>query len=200
VLTRTAARLPYHLRPKHSFPGRRDPPYPKTGWPGSPPEVVLELWENRRVGFFSPSGSVPRAQVAKCEPLARNPGSEYHSKWHFVWEPFAMTGKAIFAMLLGACLTVPGGAGADEARIPSARVHVYKHYFGRWFGPRSHYAAGVQTGVYDSCWRRRVIYTQWGPEVLSKWICHNYTTYGSHFDWDYGTAPADRFYGGDGWR
>ena len=113
-----------------------------------------------------------------------------------------MTGKALSAMLLSAFLTAAGGGGAraDEALTPSARSHVYKHHFGRFFGPRSHYAAAVQTGVYDSCWRRRVIDTQWGPEVLSKWICHNYTTYGSHFDWDYGTAPGDRFYGGDGWQ
>jgi hypothetical protein len=112
-----------------------------------------------------------------------------------------MTSKARFVMLLSACLAVPGagGAGADEALIPSARGHMYRHHFGRFFGPRSHYAAAVQTGVYDSCWRRRVIDTQWGPEVLSKWICHNYTTYGSHFDWGYGTAPADRFYGDPGW-
>jgi hypothetical protein len=109
-----------------------------------------------------------------------------------------MVGKSLFATLLGVCLILPGAgaATADEAAISSARG--YKHHFGRFYGPRSHYAPAVQTGVYDSCWRRRVIETQWGPEVLSKWICHNYRTYGSDYDWGYGMAPADRFYG-DPW-
>ena len=31
----------------------------------------------------------------------------------------------------------------------------------------SHYAAAVQTGVYDSCWRYRVIMTRWGRDVRS---------------------------------
>jgi hypothetical protein len=103
-----------------------------------------------------------------------------------------MKGKALLATLSGACLSMPGagGAGADEVPILSTRGHVYKHHYGCFYGPSSHYAAAVQTGVYDSCWRRRVIETQWGPEVLSKWICHNYTTYGSHFDWGYGRALA----------
>jgi hypothetical protein len=112
-----------------------------------------------------------------------------------------MTGKALFATLLGTCLIMPGAriAAADEAPITSARGYAHKHHFGRFFGPKSHYAAAVQTGVYDSCWRRRVVDTQWGPEVISKWICHNYRTYGSDYDWGYGTAPADRFYGDPGW-
>ena len=117
-----------------------------------------------------------------------------------------MTGEALFtgilgaAGLLGACLTWPGAesAGADEWSNSTTRHHVYRHHYG-WFGPRSHYAAAIQTGVYDSCWRRRVIETPWGPDVLSKWICHNYRTYGSDYDWGYGTAPADRYYGHPWW-
>jgi hypothetical protein len=115
-----------------------------------------------------------------------------------------MTGKALSAAMLamlGTCLTWPGAgdAGADEGPISSTRGHVYRHHYGRFYGPRSHYAAAVQSGVYDSCWRRRVIETQWGPEVLSKWICHNYRTYGSDYDWGYGMAPADRYYGHPWW-
>jgi hypothetical protein len=109
-----------------------------------------------------------------------------------------MTGNAMFAVTLGACLTWPcyGNAGADEAPIWSRRDH---HHYGRFYGPKSHYAAAVQSGVYDSCWRRRVVETQWGPQVLSKWICHNYRTYGSDYDWGYGIAPADRYYGHPWW-
>jgi hypothetical protein len=115
-----------------------------------------------------------------------------------------MVKKALFAASLAVNLTMSGSAGHawsgefHSDRPPSPDRH-YKRYVGRFFGPRSHYAAAVQTGVYDSCWRRRVITTEWGTEVLSKWICHNYTTYGSHFDWGYGTAPADRFYGEPWW-
>jgi hypothetical protein len=120
------------------------------------------------------------------------------------WGSFLMTGKTLFAgiaaSMLCACLTWPGagGAGADEWSISSTRRHVYRHQYG-WFGPRSHYASAIQTGVYGSCWRRRVIETKWGPDVLSKWICHNYRTYGSDYDWGYGTAPADRYYGHPAW-
>jgi hypothetical protein len=115
-----------------------------------------------------------------------------------------MVHKALFAVLLAVNLTMPSSAEyawsgeffPDHAPSPGAH---YKRHVGHFFGPRSHYARAVQTGVYDSCWRRRIIATEWGPEVLSKWICHNYTTYGSNFDWGYGRAPADRFYGDPGW-
>jgi hypothetical protein len=39
----------------------------------------------------------------------------------------------------------------------------------------------------------------WGPEVLSKWICRDYFTYGSNYDWGYGSAPADRLPGYPWW-
>ena len=114
-----------------------------------------------------------------------------------------MFNRALIATLLAVGLTMGASWGcAWSAELFSDRPSAYGHhkrYFGRFSGPRSHYAAAVQTGVYNSCWRRRVIVTEWGREVLSKWICHNYTTYGSHFDWGYGTAPADRFYGEPWW-
>ena len=71
----------------------------------------------------------------------------------------------------------------------------------RLYGPRSHYAAAVQTGVYDSCWRHRVIATRRGRDVVPVWICGNYTTYGSNFDWGYGSSFADRalLYGYQWW-
>jgi len=39
----------------------------------------------------------------------------------------------------------------------------------------------------------------WGPEVVSKWICRDYSTLGSPYDWGYGRAPADRLPGYPGW-
>lgn len=63
---------------------------------------------------------------------------------------------------------------------------------GRLYGPRPGYAPAVQAGVYDSCWRYRVIATREGREVVRVWICGNYTTYGSDFDWGYGRSIADR--------
>jgi hypothetical protein len=114
-----------------------------------------------------------------------------------------MRGRVLFATLLGAyLLAFGGGARGGETLIetrPSPHRHLYVHHFGRFYGPRSHYASAAQTGVYDSCWRRRVIAAPWGPEVLSKWICRNYATYGSHFDWGYGRAPADRLLGDPSW-
>jgi hypothetical protein len=114
-----------------------------------------------------------------------------------------MVNKTFFFALLAVSLTMADAgqrARSDELLLDHSLSpsRYYKRYLGHFFGPRSHYARAVQTGVYDSCWRRRVIATKWGPEVLSKWICRNYTTYGSHFDWGYGSAPADRF-DGDLW-
>jgi hypothetical protein len=97
-------------------------------------------------------------------------------------------------------LGIDGVARGDELEPLSARrIAVHKRYFGRFLGPRSHYASATQTGVYDSCWRRRVIAGPWGPEVLSKWICRDYFTYGSYYDWGYGRAPADRLPGYPWW-
>jgi hypothetical protein len=109
-----------------------------------------------------------------------------------------MLNKPLFAALMAISLTMPGSGGHAWSGELLLSPH-HKRYLGHFFGPRSHYAAAAQTGVYDSCWRRRIIATEWGPDVVSKWICHNYITYGSHFDWGYGRAPADRFYGDPGW-
>ena len=38
-----------------------------------------------------------------------------------------------------------------------------------------------------------------GSELLSKWICHDYFTYGFYYDWGYGSAPADRLPGYPWW-
>ena len=94
-----------------------------------------------------------------------------------------------------AALDIGGGAQADESR--SGTFH--RRHVGGWYGPKSHYAPFVQTGVYDSCWRRRVIAGPWGPEVLSKWICGNYLTYSRDYDYGYGSAPADRLPGYPSW-
>jgi hypothetical protein len=110
-----------------------------------------------------------------------------------------MVNKALLAALMATSVTMPCSEGhAWNDHPPSPDRHL-KRYVGHFSGLRSHYASALQTGVYDSCWRRRLIDTEWGPELLSKWICHNYTTYGSHFDWGYGRAAADRF-NGDPWR
>jgi hypothetical protein len=106
-------------------------------------------------------------------------------------------GKILFICCLApglAALDIGGGAQADESSGTFHRRNV-----GRWYGPKSRYAPFVQTGVYDSCWRRRVIAGPWGPEVLSKWICGNYLTYTRDYDWGYGSAPADRLPGYPGW-
>jgi hypothetical protein len=86
------------------------------------------------------------------------------------------------------------GGAAQLETIPTWSLAWQKrgHHIGRLYGPRSHYAAAVQTGVYDSCWRHRVIATRWGREVTPVWICRDYTTYGSDFDWGYGHSVADR--------
>jgi hypothetical protein len=115
-----------------------------------------------------------------------------------------MVGKIFVVCFIVACTAIPDGGGrawGDEAQLeslPGSRAHLHKH-LGRFYGPRSHYARALQTGVYDSCWRRRVIETRWGPEVLQKWICRDYFTYGSHYDWGYGSAPADRLPGYPWW-
>jgi hypothetical protein len=99
-----------------------------------------------------------------------------------------------------AALDIGVSAQADESRLePLPARTFHRHHVGRWYGPKSHYAPAVQTGVYDSCWRRRVVAGPWGPEVLSKWICRNYFTYGSDYDWGYGSAPADRLPGYPSW-
>jgi hypothetical protein len=114
-------------------------------------------------------------------------------------------GKMLSICCLMAGLAVPdakGGARADESQLEplAAPVRaVHRRHFGHFYGPRSHYARALQTGVYDSCWRRRMVAGPWGPEVLSKWICRNYFTYGSYFDWGYGTSPADRLPGYPSW-
>ena len=108
-----------------------------------------------------------------------------------------LVGKILFICCLApglAALDIGGGAQADESSGTFHRRNV-----GRWYGPKSRYAPFVQTGVYDSCWRRRVIAGPWGPEVLSKWICGNYLTYARDYDWGYGSAPADRLPGYSGW-
>jgi hypothetical protein len=109
-----------------------------------------------------------------------------------------MVGKILVASL-AATLALPAAgshAWGDDSRleaIPTRSLAWQKRgHSGRLYGPRSHYAAAVQTGVYDSCWRHRVKVTRWGRDVLPVWICGNHTTYGSDFDWGYGHSVADR--------
>ena len=110
-----------------------------------------------------------------------------------------MVGKIIVASV-AATLALPAsgslawGDAVQLEAVPARSIAWQKrgHHSGRLYGPRGHYAAAVQTGVYDSCWRQRVIMTRWGRDVLHVWICGNHTTYGSNYDWGYGTAFADR--------
>ena len=116
-----------------------------------------------------------------------------------------LVGKILFVCCLTsglAVLDIGGSARGNEAQLEplsAAGGTFHRRHIGRLYGPKSHYARAVQTGVYDSCWRRRVIAGPWGPEVLSKWICRDYFTYGSHYDWGYGRAPADRLPGYPWW-
>jgi hypothetical protein len=116
-----------------------------------------------------------------------------------------LVGKILFVCYITpglAVLDVGGSARADESQfetLPARSGTFHRRHIGRLYGPKSHYAPAVQTGVYDSCWRRRVIAGRWGPEVLSKWICRDYFTYGSYYDWGYGSAPADRLPGYPWW-
>ena len=116
-----------------------------------------------------------------------------------------LVGKILFVCCLTPGLAVPdigGSARADESQLEplSAKGGTFhRRHVGRWYGPKSHYAPFVQTGVYDSCWRRRVIAGPWGPEVLSKWICGDILTYSRDYDYGYGSAPADRLPGYPGW-
>jgi hypothetical protein len=177
-----------------------------------------ELFDSRRVRVRNvvdtwTVAAVIRALKAKtclvrpvrCVSVARKVVSGYNLYSHAVGVRMVAAGKTFGTALLVASVTMLGAGSAarsDEGplEVPlRPHSHVHKRYVERFFGPRSHYARAVQTGVYDSCWRRRVIFTRWGPEVLSKWICRDYTTYGSHFDWGYGRAPADRFYGDPWW-
>ncbi len=88
-----------------------------------------------------------------------------------------MVGK-ILSVSIAAMLTLSAVATSAQAA--------------RLYGPRSGYARVVQTGVYDSCWRYRVIATRDGRDVVRVWICGNYATYGSAFDWGYGSSIEDR--------
>jgi hypothetical protein len=116
-----------------------------------------------------------------------------------------LVGKMLFICYITsglAALDIGGGAQADESRLeplPARSGTFHRRHVGRWYGPKSHYAPFVQTGIYDSCWRRRVIAGPWGPEVLSKWICGNYLIYSRDYDWGYGSAPADRLPGYPSW-
>jgi hypothetical protein len=116
-----------------------------------------------------------------------------------------LVGRILFVcyITLGlAVLDIGRSAGAGESQLeplPARSGTFHRRHIGRFYGPKSHYAPAVQTGVYDSCWRRRMIPGPWGPEVLSKWICRNYFTYGSYYDWGYGSAPADRLPGYPWW-
>ena len=111
-----------------------------------------------------------------------------------------MVGKILFVCYVTsglAALDIGGVAQADESRsgtFPRRDV-------GRWYGPQSRYVPFVQTGPYDSCWRRRVVAGPWGPEVQSKWICGNILTYSRDYggDYGYGSAPADRLPGYPSW-
>lgn len=98
-----------------------------------------------------------------------------------------MVGKFLVAFVAATLALPAAGSHAWGGDLQLTRGHS-----GRLYGPRSHYAAAVQTGVYNSCWRRRVIVTRWGREVTPVWICRDYTTYGSDFDWGYGHSVADR--------
>jgi hypothetical protein len=109
-----------------------------------------------------------------------------------------MVGKILVASV-AATLALPAAGsrawGGDlqlEAKPAWSLARQTRGHSGRLYGPRSHYAAAVQTGVYDSCWRHRVIVTRWARDVLPVWICGNYSTYGSNFDWGYGSSIADR--------
>jgi hypothetical protein len=116
-----------------------------------------------------------------------------------------LVGKILFVCYITsglAALDIGGGAQADESRLeplPARSGTFHRRHVGRWYGPKSHYAPFVQTGIYDSCWRRRVIAGPWGPEVLSKWICGDYLTYSRDYDWGYGSAPGDRLPGYPSW-
>jgi hypothetical protein len=109
-----------------------------------------------------------------------------------------MVGKILVASV-AATLALPvagshawGGDLQLESKPAWNLTRQTRDHSGRLHGPRGHYAAAVQTGVYDSCWRHRVIPTRWGREVTRVWICRDYTTYGSDFDWGYGHSVADR--------
>ena len=116
-----------------------------------------------------------------------------------------LVGKILFVCYITsglAALDIGRRAQADESRLeplPPRSGTFHRRYVGRWYGPKSHYVPFVQTGVFDSCWRRRVIAGPWGPEVQSKWICGNILTYSRDYDYGYGSAPADRLPGYPGW-
>jgi hypothetical protein len=80
-----------------------------------------------------------------------------------------LVGKMLFVCGLTSVLAVPdigGSARGGESQLePLAAGTFHRRHIGRLYGPKSHYARAVQTGVYDSCWRRRVIAGPWGPEV-----------------------------------
>jgi hypothetical protein len=110
-----------------------------------------------------------------------------------------LTGKILFVCFItsGLAALEGGGAQADESGLEPLPA---RRYVGRWYGPKSHYAPFVQTGPYDSCWRRRVVAGPWGPDVLHKWICGNILTYGRDYDYDYGYGSApDRWPGYPSW-
>jgi hypothetical protein len=110
-----------------------------------------------------------------------------------------MVGKVLVASVAATLALSTAGShawgGAAQWEATPARSLAWqtrRHHSG--YGPKSHYAAATQTGVYDSCWRHRVIITRWGRDVLHVWICGDHTTYGSAFDWGYGSPIADRSY------
>ena len=116
-----------------------------------------------------------------------------------------LVGKILFVCYLTpvlAVLDIGGSARADESQwepLSAKGGTFHRRHIGRWYGPKSPYVPVVQTRLFDSCWRRRVIAGPWGPEVLSKWICGDILTYSRDYDYGYGRAPADRLPGYPGW-